>query len=446
MSGIKGIIETHRARLEASGLLRRQAPFVLSPRIAAMRPSLTKVQAAVAEGCLRINAVQPSPMSTLFDITLPKLELVLLELGEARAEQIVGRLCEHGKAMVEQHGLDRARNHLEELFTDLPNYEAKVREVGGAEEIIEAYRKYEYESIANELYLKLKLGDKIESVNKNDDGMLELDMETSTNSDDLATIRKAKNIRKLGIMATNVIDIKNLDGMGGLQELYLGENHHLSRDLTPLINLIGLQLLYLSGTNVSDLSSLNGLAGLKILHLAGTPVSDLGPLSRLSSLRTLKLEGTQVSDLSPLSGLANLQELDLVGTKVSDLSPLIGLTSLQKIGLRGTRVSDLTPLNGLRSIQELDLTDTPISDLTPLSGLTSLKELHLAGTRIRDLTPISRSSGLRELFIEETPISDLRPLSGLGGLQYLCLGAKQVSDEQIEELARAIPGLLFDGI
>lgn len=79
---------------------------------------------------------------------------------------------------------------------------------------------------------------------------------------------------------------------------------------------------------------------------------------------------------------AGITELDLSGTKLADLAPLKGLTRLQWLDLQGTQVSNLTPLKGLPRLLGLSLLGTQVSDLTALKGLTSLAYLGLQGTQL----------------------------------------------------------------
>ena len=314
MTNIKSIINNHKLQMEAAGLMRRVAPVQLSPQTAALRPSLTKVQEALRERPDRFAVVQPSPMALLFDITLPKIEHILIEVGEERAEQIVNRLCEHGKKMIKEHGLEGSKEHLENLFKDLPDYEAKLKEDRGVEKIIEVYRKLDLENDPVE-YLRLRLGNKIEDMRINR-GMISLKMKKSTNDQDLICLRKAKNLWELGLTGTQVSDVSPLSGLINLQRLYFGETK--VRDVSPLSGLINLQKLYLTFIQVRDVSPLSGLINLRELNLSANSVSDVSPLSGLINLQRLGLEFTLVSDVSPLLSLKNLQELNLGSSWVSD--------------------------------------------------------------------------------------------------------------------------------
>jgi len=131
------------------------------------------------------------------------------------------------------------------------------------------------------------------------------------------------------------------------------------------------------------------LVWLERLTLSRTQMSDLGPLSGLTALQLLDVSGTQVSDLGPLSGLTALQWLDVSDTQVIDLEPLSGLTALQTLYVSRTQVSDLGPLSGLTALQLLDVSGTQVSDLGPLSGLTVLQSLYAAHTQVSDLSPLT---------------------------------------------------------
>ena len=401
---IKGIIQVHRTKMESAGLLRWAEAQPLSARTAAMRPSLLKVQAALAERPDRFAVVQPSPMSILFEYTLPKLEPVLVELGEERTEQIVSRLCEHGKAMIEEHGLDGSRRHLEELFLDLTNYGEEIRQepykvpvlcedtgekvelevLSGIDFVIEAYRMVSFEG-RGQGYLILKLKGKISKMEVDEQGMISIQMKPETNNSDLIILERIKNLQRL--------DLKE--------------------------------------TQVSDLTPLKGLASLRKLNLSETPVSDLTPLSGLTSLRELNLGRTQVSDITSLSGLTSLQVLNLRRTQISDdsLAHLKELTGLQRLGLERTQISS--------------------AGLEHICGLVKLQFLNLRGTNIRGsgLKHLAKMADLEDVDLSRTSISvdALEHLKGLPKLRTVNLYRAllpQISDE----LKSMLPGVKFTWI
>ncbi len=148
-------------------------------------------------------------------------------------------------------------------------------------------------------------------------------------------------------------------------------SHTQVSDLTPLVRVPGLQMLDASDTQVSNLTPLASMTRLQALDVSNTQVSNLTPLAKVSGLEILRASDTQVSDLTPLASMPGLLTLGLSGTQVSDLSPLARVTRLQWLNLSNTQVSDLTPLAGLAGLQTLNVTKTRVSDLSLLVPLIS---------------------------------------------------------------------------
>ena len=152
-----------------------------------------------------------------------------------------------------------------------------------------------------------------------------------------------------------------------LFELDLSTNGLSNSDIIPVRHMINLEVLNLSGNQISDLTPLSGLKKLKVLFLYDNKrISDLSPLSSLKNLTDLGLYDNRISDLSPLSNLTNLTRLTLDDNQISDLSPLENLVNLTELGLRYNKVSDLKPLSGLRNLKKLNLGNNQIRDLSPV--------------------------------------------------------------------------------
>ena len=150
--------------------------------------------------------------------------------------------------------------------------------------------------------------------------------------------------------------------------------------------------------------------------------------------------------LDQLLGVDYRQEVegvDLADTQANDLTPLAGLKRLEWLAIRGTPLSDLTPLAKLTRLQELELEYTQVSDLTPLAGLNNLRWLNLQNTQVSDLTPLAGLANLKYLYLNNTQVSDLAPLAKLTSLKWLDLYETPVSEEQVEELRKALPNCII---
>jgi hypothetical protein len=192
------------------------------------------------------------------------------------------------------------------------------------------------------------------------------------------------------------------------------------RNALPYLMVKGVQVLDLSGSQVSTLPSLQGLTALQALKLRSLKIENFGSLKDLTTLRSLDLGGAEIKNLEPLKGLTALEALDVSFTKVENLEPLKGLSTLQWLSLVGTtKVENLEPLTGLTALQLLHLGRTNVENLEPLKSLTALKWLDVSGTRVRNLEPLKGLTALQHLDLGATRVESLEPLEDLTALQDL---------------------------
>jgi len=324
MINIKDIIGIHRSKLEAAGLLKPVGTNQVSAKVKAMRPSLNKVGSALEENPQRFMLVQASPLSLLFDVTLARLEPLLVEVGRVRAEKIIGQLCDHSQQMIEKHGLDGSRPYLEELYKHLLLVEATLRGPDGAAEFISAYFSLSFER-QSEKYLRIVLAEKIEELKFDEQGKIRLELTNEGTDRDLQLISKVPLIVGLSLGGTKVTDI----------------------GLSYLPSLTDLQQLDLAGTRITDagLAGLSSLAALRNLNLKGDRITNAGlfHLRTLNNLHSLDLAETGITDagLAHITGFADLQSLTLNETRITDggIEHLIKLVNLEYLYIHGVKIS-----------------------------------------------------------------------------------------------------------
>ena len=129
---------------------------------------------------------------------------------------------------------------------------------------------------------------------------------------------------------------------------------------------------------------LRGLTNLEILWISGNDISDISVLRGLTNLTGLSLPNNNISDISVLRGLTNLEWLNLDANDISDISVLRGLTNLTDLWIVLNNISDVSPLRDLTKLRRLDLAYNNISDVSPLRDLTKLTELDLRGNLLSD--------------------------------------------------------------
>jgi hypothetical protein len=156
-------------------------------------------------------------------------------------------------------------------------------------------------------------------------------------------------------------DLKGLEFLPSLRELYLNETKVTDAGLKELKNLKNLEKLDLGFTDVTDagLKELKELKGLHELNLRYTRVTDAGlkELRELESLWNLYLAGTEVTDagLKELKEFKKLRSLDLQHTAITDA----GLRQMKdfdrvswQLSLGGVQVGGQVTEAGMKELQE----------------------------------------------------------------------------------------------
>ena len=106
------------------------------------------------------------------------------------------------------------------------------------------------------------------------------------------------------------------------------------------------------------------------LELSKTQIVDVAPLATLVHLTDLRLNGNKIVDVEPLRTLVNLTDLNLTNNQIVDVAPLATLVNLTSLDLSQNRIVDVSPLAGLVHLTFLGLSGgNPIVDTSPLRSL-----------------------------------------------------------------------------
>ena len=181
------------------------------------------------------------------------------------------------------------------------------------------------------------------------------------------------------------------------------------------------------------------------LDISHNKVRDIKLLAKFINLRTLNLEFVQYPQKTIpkwMKILAKLGIFDLDKKFSLDLSPIEKLSNLQTLNLIGSHISSLKPLKNLNNLNDINLAITNITNLKPLSGLPKLRSLNLGSTQVSNLEPLQGLINLQSLNLSETQIYKLKPLYSLKNLKTLNIrDCKNIMDEQVEDLQKALPDL-----
>ena len=205
-----------------------------------------------------------------------------------------------------------------------------------------------------------------------------------------------------------------------------------------------------NSNRVTDLSPIFGLSNLEVLNLSGTQLS--GPIPSefglLANLRYLNLWRNQLTGDIPaeLGQLSNLETLDLWGNELSGPIPAVfgQLGNLRFLRLGGNQHTGGIPgeLGQLSDLETLDLWGNELSGPIPpeLGQLGNLRYLRLGGNQHTGDIPgeLGQLSSLETLDFLGNELSGAIPseLGQLGNLRYLRLGGNQLAGDIPEELGQ----------
>ena len=209
----------------------------------------------------------------------------------------------------------------------------------------------------------------------------------------------------------------------------------------PALNLGALQVINISGTNITDISPLSEAVKLNDLIASYCPLTDLSPLTPLTRLTELILDHTQVTSYTDDIESLEISTLDFTGTPITDASAFadqtrlssvsfayspiedisfllqsIGtLTSLNLHGCAALDLSDIEPLSVCTKLTELYMSniDLSASNLSFVKDMASLKCLSVIHCGLKDISGIGSHSDLYKLRLSLNELKDISPLAGI---------------------------------
>lgn len=250
-----------------------------------------------------------------------------------------------------------------------------------------------------------------------------------------------QTIFKEKLKVTDSVDLDDIKDMTALSELDLSGNEYI-QSIEPLAQLIGLRVLDLSGTNVTDLTPIRNLTELVELDLGRTKIFDLTPLKYSTKLARLNINNTEIRSVAVFEKMSALQNLEMHGTHVFDFEPLSYLTSLVTLDLENTQLASLNPVSRLSGLKELNISKTTVQDLSPLSTVQGLELLHIDSTLVRDISALAALNELEALHANHTFISDLSPLHKLSRLERIYCDQTPVTKAVADAFMASKPGVL----
>ncbi len=243
-----------------------------------------------------------------------------------------------------------------------------------------------------------------------------------------------------------ISDIKGLDSLSNIKELYLNDNYitkiynleplnNLERlelsmnqieEIQGLDSLVNLKVFNLSRNKIQKIKSLDPLVNLKTLNLDYNRISIISGLDDLIALETLGLSHNQIFKIENLQNLANLNRIDLAKNQITIIGGLENNSKLKHLYLYMNFISKIEGLEKVNELKELSLFDNNIKEISNLSSLRKLKNLSLRNNNISNMNGIEELDCLEELDLVGNQISEIKSLEKLKNLRYLMLADNEI--------------------
>ncbi len=262
--------------------------------------------------------------------------------------------------------------------------------------------------------------------------------------DELKGLDKLTNLEVLDLRKNYITEIKGLENFTGLIELYitsefLDEEHHYVpkiRYIKGLENLINIEILDLSGNEIEEIKGLETLTNLIELYLGmyndgdinGNEVKEIKGLKNLKKLEILDISFSSITEIKGLEKLRNLRELYLEGNHISEIKGLEHLNKLQVLNLaRNEKINELKGLENLINLQELCLGRydeegfNRIEEIKGLDNLINLRILDISDNMVSKIN-LKKQKKLNILFLQNNEMNKIPDgLENLTNLEYLFL-------------------------
>jgi hypothetical protein len=229
------------------------------------------------------------------------------------------------------------------------------------------------------------------------------------------------NITSLDLSYNRIKDIKFIQTLISLKELYLCHNHIDS--LLPLEKLINLSILCINKNkdHISHLSidSLKFLVNLEHLELNRNNIDDISSLKFLVNLEHLELNRNNIDDISSLKYLVNLVHLEINYNIINDISSLSNLTKLKILKINNNKIYEIDCLNLCSRLTDLDLSYNKIENISVISNMIKMSNLNLSYNKISNISYLRYLFELKKIKLKKNKIESLKDLYKLPKLIYL---------------------------
>lgn len=210
-----------------------------------------------------------------------------------------------------------------------------------------------------------------------------------------------KNLKRLFLRQNLIESIAELEvlPLENMEEIDLYDNRikHISKSVNLFPNL---KTLDLSFNKIKNIKNIDRLTKLENLYFVQNKISTIDNLSTLTNLKNLELGGNRIKEIGEhdLEGLDNLEEIWLGKNLITKLNNLQYLKSLKILSIQSNKLKKIEGLETLENLEELYLSHNFITSIEGLEKNTKLTTLDITSNKITKIENLRHLQNLTDLW------------------------------------------------
>jgi len=184
-------------------------------------------------------------------------------------------------------------------------------------------------------------------------------------------------------------------------------------------NILGLEIIKVSGYPENDISCLKKFDFIKHINIINYSLDDITPIHHLKNLETLIIQ-TDCNTKIDFTAFPKLKDLRMDWRKNSP--SMYDAVQLERLWISAFKPKEknLSLLSNLKNLTNLRITSSPITNLSGIETMQQLEKLELYYLRnLEDIENTKKLPNLKELCIESCKKIDLKPIANLTQIEKI---------------------------
>ncbi|GMF00012.1 unnamed protein product [[Candida] boidinii] len=226
-------------------------------------------------------------------------------------------------------------------------------------------------------------------------------------------LERFKNLKYIFLrdnLIESISDLKLIENKELIEEIDLYDNriNHISKHVDEFKNI---KTLDLSFNKIKNIKNIENLTELENLYFVQNKISEIKNIENLQKLINLELGGNKIEIISEVMlKMKNLEQLWLGKNKILEFQNLNNLSNLKILSIQSNKIKNLENLEGLVNLEELYVSHNKIEKLSGLDNLKNLTVLDVTGNFIEKLENLKHLKNLTDFWCSYNRIGEFNTI------------------------------------